>query len=49
MNTNTIIGTMTVYNTFEVAFLLGRFRDYCEVLEPKGYEPELRKNKPTGF
>jgi len=47
---NSVTGTINVYDTFEVAFLLGRFRDYCEILEPKSYEPDLRKNKkPTRF
>jgi hypothetical protein len=39
--------TIEVYDTYEVSFLLGRYRDYCEVLEPKNYEYDLRKNKET--
>jgi predicted DNA-binding transcriptional regulator YafY len=46
-DTNSVVGTMTVYDTFEIDFLLGRFRDYCEILEPKDHEPNLRKNKKS--
>lgn len=31
---NYCIVQITVYDSFEVAFLLGRFRDYCQVLTP---------------
>jgi predicted DNA-binding transcriptional regulator YafY len=31
-----------VYDTVEVSYLLGRFRDFCEILEPQGYKLHTR-------
>jgi predicted DNA-binding transcriptional regulator YafY len=39
-----VTGSIRVYKSFEVDFLLGRFRDYCEILEPKNYVINLRKD-----
>lgn len=47
VNENYLIATMKVYNTFEVSFLLGRYRDYCEVLEPENFKYDSRKEKET--
>ena len=34
---NSIIGTIEVYDNFELDFLLGRFREFCEIIEPKNH------------